>query len=108
MGIQALIAAAGPALAKFLHTAGKAVLDSLKRNKKIVVAGGGLGGALAGGYAVGNAHGHKQGKVEGTIEQAKRDEKKIKDMQDKHEDDRHRWKETERHYQDVIKDFKKS
>ncbi|MBR5943720.1 MAG: hypothetical protein IKZ94_02095 [Lachnospiraceae bacterium] len=105
MGIEALLAAVGAAIVKGLQVAGKAVLENVKRNKNIYAAGGIGSAAAAGGYAVGKSKGHKKGKVEGTVEQAKRDAKKMKQMQEKHENDRHRWNEQERQYKDILKDL---
>ena len=58
-----------------------------------------VGGAA---YAVGESVGHSKGKKEGTAEQAARDEKKFKDMHQKHENDRKRWNQEKQAYEDLL------
>ena len=49
-------------------------------------------------YAVG----HLKGKKEGTTEQAARDENKIKNMHQQHENDRKQWNEEKQAYEDLL------
>lgn len=48
--------------------------------------------------------GKKNGKIEGVKEQADRDEKKMRNINQKHEDDRKRWKEQQNAYEELLKD----
>ena len=96
-------------LAPVLETAGKAVVAVGKAVAEHFVKHGykylfGGGAAAAGGtaYAVGEAVGHSKGKKEGTEEQAARDEKKIKEMHQQHENDRKRWNEEKQAYEDLL------
>lgn len=87
------------------------VSEHVKRNKttyKNVVAGT-AGTALVGGvYVVGEAVGHKKGKKEGTVEQAERDEKKFRDLNDKHEAERKMWNESDKKKNELIDDLGKN
>ena len=49
--------------------------------------------------------GRKDGRVQGTTEQAKRDEKKIRDIHRKHEQDRERWRKTDMEREKLIDDI---
>ena len=48
--------------------------------------------------------GKKNGKIEGVKEQAARDEKKMRNINQKHEDDRKRWKKQQNAYEELLKD----
>lgn len=67
--------------------------------------GGGTVAAGGAAYAIGKSKGHKEGKIEGTIEQSQRDEKKMKEMHQKHESDRKRWNEEKQEYEDLLNDI---
>lgn len=51
--------------------------------------------------------GRKDGRVQGTIEQAERDEKKIKEIHEKHESDRKRWLEISRKKDELLDEIEK-
>jgi len=76
----------------------------IKHGGKYAIGGG---AAVIGGtaYAVGESVGHKRGKKEGTREQAARDEKKMNDLHQRHENDRRRWSKIEREYKDLLDEF---
>ncbi len=93
-------------LVPVLEIAGKAVVKGATALGKHITKHGTKylfgGGVVAAGYAVGESVGHSKGKKEGTAEQAARDEKKFKDMHQKHEDDRKRWNEEKKAYEDLL------
>ena len=72
-----------------------------KHWKKYAIGGGAIaiGGAS---YAVGKSRGHIEGRKEGTAEQAARDEKKMNDMHERHENDRMRWNKQKQKYEDLL------
>lgn len=49
--------------------------------------------------------GKLDGKVEGTAEQARRDEKKFKDLHNTHQKDRAEWKKQKKDYEDLLDDL---
>lgn len=49
--------------------------------------------------------GHKDGRIQGTAEQARRDERKFRQMHDKHEADRRRWNAEKQEYEDLLDDI---
>ena len=51
--------------------------------------------------------GRKDGRIQGTAEQAARDEKKLKEIQEKHETDRKRWNEQKQAYEDLLDEAEK-
>lgn len=67
--------------------------------------GGGVAAAGGIGYAIGNAFGHVKGKKEGTSEQALRDEAKMKDLENKHRQDRDEWKKIDKEKDDIINKY---
>lgn len=94
---------AGKAVVKGATALGKAVVEHFtKHGIKYLIGGGAaaVGGAAA--YAVGKSVGHTKGKKEGAAEQAARDEKKFKDMHQRHEKDRKRWNEEKQAYEDLL------
>ena len=108
----------GKIIVPFMEDAGKAMINNasslcrsisehfIKHGGKYAIGGG---AAVIGGtaYAVGEAVGHKRGRKEGTAEQAARDEKKMNDLHQRHENDRRRWREIEREYKDLLDEFEK-
>ena len=80
-------------LLKFIMKSLPAISDHFSKHGKKYVAGGTVVAGAAAGYVYGKSTGHTEGKKEGTAEQAARDEKKMKEMQEKHENDRKRWNE---------------
>lgn len=105
-------------LAPFLEVAGKAVVQGTTALGKVIaehfakhgskyIMGGGAAAAGGAAYAVGEAVGHSKGKKEGTTEQAARDEKKIKEMHQQHENDRKRWNEEKQAYEDLLDETEK-
>lgn len=60
----------------------------------------------------GTSHVYQMGKTDGrnqgTVEQARRDEKKMRKMQEDHERDRQEWKKIDREKDDLIKDIWKN
>lgn len=52
--------------------------------------------------------GRKDGRVQGTIEQAKRDEVKMKQMQEKHDNDRKHWQEIDRKKDELLDEMGKN
>ena len=81
---------------------GKAVIEHFTKHGTKYLIGGGAAAVGGAAYAVGESVGHSKGKKEGTAEQAARDEKKFKDMHLKHEDDRKRWNEEKKAYEDLL------
>ncbi|MBQ8225829.1 MAG: hypothetical protein IJZ92_00110 [Bacteroidaceae bacterium] len=53
-------------------------------------------------YKLGDVKGHKRGKKEGVCEQAARDERKMKQMHQVHEQDRKRWKNEKKSYEELL------
>lgn len=57
----------------------------------------------------GTSHIYQQGKLDGKVdgiaEQAKRDEKKIKNIQDEHQKDREEWMKQKKGYEDLLDDL---
>lgn len=51
--------------------------------------------------------GEKDGRVKGTVEQAKRDKKKIQELNDAHERDRSKWKRIDERKNTLINDLLK-
>ena len=97
-----LMESAGIALAKGGSILWNAITQHFSKHGTKYVAGAG-GVAVAGGaYAVGEAVGHNKGKKEGTAEQAARDEKKMNDLHQQHENDRKRWNEEKQEYEDLL------
>ena len=88
--------AAGKAVVRGATAVGKAVTEHFVKHGSKYLFGGGAA------YAVGEAVGHSKGKKEGTAEQAARDEKKIKEMHQQHENDRKRWNEEKQAYEDLL------
>ena len=54
-------------------------------------------------YQMGKSEGRKQG----TVEQARRDERKMKDLKQKHDSDRYRWAENDQKKDKLIQDMAK-
>lgn len=77
----------------------KSLGEHFKTHHTEYLVGGGAA-AVAGGVAY--AEGHDKGKKEGTIEQAARDEKKMADMQNKHEEDRSKCSQEKQAYEDLL------
>ena len=94
-------------IALFFEQCIKTVFEHFKRNGSKYAAGGAVAAAGAGGYMVGKSIGHKNGKKEGTYEQAKRDEKKIKQMHEVHEKDRKNWKKQQKRYEELLDEIEK-
>lgn len=95
------------------RTCSKAYVNGVTSLSKVVVTrfakrgtkyatGGGIAVASGAAYAVGESIGHTKGKKEGTVEQATRDEKKMKEMHQKHENDRKCWNEQKQSYEDLL------
>ena len=76
---------AGKALVNGATSLGKAVVTHFAKHGTKYAIGGGIAAASGTAYAVGESIGHAKGKKEGTVEQAYRDEKKLKEMHQKHE-----------------------
>ena len=90
-----------------LMTVGKAVGDYAKKNKKTIIAVGVGTATTVGAGKIAYSKGHKKGKVEGTKEQARRDEQKMREMHNKHEADRGRWKKEIKKKDDLLDDIEK-
>lgn len=88
-------------LASVLEFVGKVVVEHLKKHGIKYLIGGGAA-AAGGAYVVGESVGHSKGKKEGVAEQAARDEKKVKDLYQNHENDRKRWNEERQAYEDLL------
>ena len=84
---------------------GKAIVEHFTKHGKKYLVGGGAAVASGAAYAVGESVGHSRGKKAGTAEQAARDEKKINDMHEKHENDRKRWNEEKQAYENLLDDI---
>ena len=98
-----VLEAAGKAVVRGATAVGKAVTEHfVKHGSKYLFGGGAAAAGGAAAYAVGEAVGHSKGKKEGTAEQAARDEKKIKEMHQLHENDRKRWNEEKQAYEDLL------
>lgn len=99
--------AAGPTVVKRVQTIGKAIAKHFaKHGTKYTMGAGGVV-AAGGAYAVGQAQGHKKGKVEGTVEQAVRDEKKIHELNEAHEQDRRKWENEKNDYETLLDEVEK-
>lgn len=94
-----VLEAAGKAVVRGATAVGKAVTEHFVKHGSKYLFGVGVAAAN---YAVGEAVGHSKGKKEGTAEQAARDEKKIKEMHQQHENDRKRWNEEKQAYEDLL------
>ena len=90
-----------------LLTAGKVAGDFAKKNKKTIIAVGVGTATTVGTGKIAYSKGHKKGKVEGTKEQARRDEQKMRDMHNKHEADRSRWKNEIKKRDDLLDELEK-
>lgn len=93
---------AGKAVVKGATALGKAVVEHFTKHGTKYLIGGGVAAVGGAAYALGKSDGHTKGKKEGTAEQAARDEKKIKDMHQRHEQDRKRWNEEKQVYKDLL------
>ena len=96
---------AGKALAKGAASLGKAIAKHIAENWPKYAVGAGTAAATGTAYAVGKKRGHTKGKEEGTAEQAKRDEEKMEKMHRKHEQDRKRWNNQRKKYEDLLDDI---
>ena len=97
-------AAGGADAAVGVAAGGAALAVGAAAGGAVLAVGAAAGGAV---YAVGEAVGHSKGKKEGTTEQAARDEKKIKEMHQQHENDRKRWNEEKQAYEDLLDETEK-
>lgn len=77
----------------------------VSNNKGAIVVGGIGAAASIFAFKWGKARGHKKGMEEGTAKQAKRDAKKLEEMERNHQQDRQRWKEQDRRKDDFINDL---
>ena len=93
---------AGKAVVKGATALGKAVVEHFAKHGTKYLIGGGTAAVGGAAYAVGESVGRSKGKKEGTAEQAARDEKKFKDMHQKHENDRKRWNQEKQAYEDLL------
>ena len=93
---------AGKAVVKGATTLGKAVVEHFTKHGTKYLIGVGITAVGGAAYAVGKSVGHTKGKKEGTAKQAARDEYKFKDMNQKHENDRKRWNEEKKAYEDLL------
>lgn len=93
---------AGKTIVQNAATFGKAVIEHFLKHRSKYLIGGGAAAAAGAAYVVGESEGHTKGKKEGTAEQAARDEKKIKEMNQQHENDRKRWDEQKQAYEDLL------
>lgn len=93
---------AGKAVVKGATALGKAVVHHFTNYGTKYLIGGGTAAVASAAYAVGESVGHTKGEKEGTAEQAARDEKKFKDMHQRHEKDRKRWNEEKQAYEDLL------
>ena len=100
--LDPVLEAAGKAVVRGATAVGKAVTEHFVKHGSKYLFGGGAAAAGGAAYAVGEAVGHSKGKKEGTAEQAARDEKKIKEMHQLHENDRKRWNEEKQAYEDLL------
>lgn len=97
-----VLESAGKAVVQGVNALGKAVFEHFAKHSSKYLIGGGAAAAGGAAYAAGEAVGHSKGKKEGTAEQAARDEKKIKEMHQQHENDRKRWKKEKQAYEDLL------
>lgn len=93
---------AGKAVAQGATALGKTVVEHFKKHGTKYLIGGGAVATGGAAYAVGESVGHSKGKKEGTAEQAARDEKKFKDLHQKHENDRKRWNKERQAYEELL------
>lgn len=56
----------------------------------------------------GTSHIYQMGKPQGTIEQAKRDEKKMQEMQEDHERDRQEWERIDKEKDELLDEMEKN
>lgn len=106
--LDSVIENAEETIVKGANAAGKAIVNHfVKHGKKYAIGGGtaAIGGVA---YAFGESIGHKKGKEEGTAEQAARDEKKMEEMHENHENDRKRWNEEKQAYEDILDEIEKT
>lgn len=96
------IKAAGKSVTQSSSALGKTVMNHITKHSNKYLAGGITAALTSVAYAVGEALGFKKGKKEGTAEQAARDEKKFKDMHQKHEIDCKRWNKEKQAYEDLL------
>lgn len=96
---------AGKAIAKGAAAASKAIAGHFAKHGAKYLLGGGVVVAGGAGYAAGKHTGHEKGKKEGVTEQAFRDETKMKNMHQEHENDRKRWKEEKQAYEDLLNEI---
>lgn len=96
---------AGKTIAKGATAAGKAIAGHLAKHGMKYLFGGGVVVADGAGYGTGKYKGHEKGKKEGSAEQAFRDEKKMKNMHQEHENDRKRWQEEKQAYEDLLNEI---
>ena len=95
----------GNTIVKSATEVGKAVTKHVSQNSGKYIAGAAAAGGAAAVGAAAYAAGHTSGKKEGTAEQAHRDEKKIRDIQEEHEQDRKDWNEQKKNYEDLLNDI---
>lgn len=100
--LASVLDVAGSAVAQGATAFVKAVVEHLKKYGTKYLIGGGAAAAGGAAYAVGESVGHSKGKKEGVAEQAARDEKKVKDLYQNHENDRKRWNEERQAYEDLL------
>ena len=93
---------AGKAIVKGVSAASKTIAEHFVKHGTKYAIGGGAAAVGGAAYAVGESVGHNKGKKEGTAEQAARDEKKMKDLHQQHENDRRRWNEEKQAYEDLL------
>ena len=93
---------AGKAVVKGATALGKAVVEHFTKHGTKYLIVGATAAVVGAVYVVGESVGHTKGKKEGTAEQAARDEKKFKDMHQRHEKDRKRWNEEKQAYEDLL------
>ena len=100
--IDKLLCTLGKVIIKNAPVWGKHVVNHFVKHGSKYAIGGGVAAASGLAYAVGESVGHTKGKKEGTVEQATRDEKKIKEIHEKHESDRKCWNEQKQKYEDLL------
>ena len=93
---------AGKAIVKGASVVGKKIAQHFVKHGTKYAIGGGAAAVGGVAYAVGESVGHKKGEKEGTAEQAARDEKKINDLHQQHENDRKRWNAEKQAYEDLL------
>lgn len=88
-----------------LGQVGKAVSSHIYRNAGKYVA---VAGAAVAGYLKGKIDGYLEGKKEGTCEQAKRDQQKMNEMKNDHDQERKEWKKQEKSYEELLNDVERN